>query len=818
MPAFADIILPLAIDGVYTYAIPHGMQGVIAVGDRVLVPLKTVKQYTGVVFCLHDEEPKGYEVKEIVRLWDDQIRIRPEQISLWSWLSSYYMCSLGEVMKAALPSVLKLETESKVSLNEAYEEGDFNPDEQAILALLSATKKYYTIGELSKLCGRKSVLETVNQLHERGVVSVDQQMKKTPGERKARYIGLTEVMQDDVVRKKNMVILQRAKVQYAFIQEFAGVLKEEQAKVLPLSVVRSKITVSDTVLKSLKEKGFIEEYTQEKYRSLAQSDEVLHAPHQLNHEQEQAYKKIMEVLKKEQPCLLHGVTGSGKTEVYIHLIKEVIARGEQVLFLVPEIALTPQMTSRLKRIFGDKLAVYHSKLSMRERGELWKRQADDQLAYPIVLGARSAVFLPFTRLGLVIVDEEHESSYKQFDPNPRYNARDTALLLASLFKAQVILGSATPSIESYFNAEQKKYALVELKSRHQDTQMPLVKAVDMREVYRKKQQVDFFSKVLIKAIEDALERKKQVILFQNRRGYAPYLSCGACGYVQRCKFCDVSMTYYRHSNILSCHYCGYSVANRESCPECKEGKLSHGGFGTEKVEELLHEIFPTARVARMDLNSTREKEAYDKIIGKLENHEIDILIGTQMVAKGLDFSRVALVGIMNADSMLNFPDFRAFERSFQLMAQVSGRAGRSEERGLVILQTSDPNHPIVRQVIEHDYRGMYEVQRDERRLFRYPPFYRMIKINLKHRDSKIVEHAMHVLAHHLRFHLRERVLGPQWPPVAKVQNKYVKTLIIKIERDASLSTIKSFIVETWKSVKSDKKYKSVTAVFDVDPA
>jgi len=546
------------------------------------------------------------------------------------------------------------------------------------------------------------------------------------------------------------------------------------------------------------------------------SEKVTKEVFSLNEFQNTALKEIETHFKEKPTVLLHGVTSSGKTEIYIHLIQKALNEGKQVLYLVPEIALTTQLTSRLKRVFGNRLGVYHSKFSDAERVEIWNNVLNDK-TYDIIIGVRSSIFLPFRHLGLVIVDEEHESSYKQYDPSPRYHARNAAIVLASMHGAKILLGSATPSIESYYNTQIGKYGLVELHKRHEEMEMPEIVVVDTKEAYHKKRMEGHFSDIMLEKIGKALTNKEQVILFQNRRGYAPYIECKGCAYVPKCKNCDVSLTVHKVFNTLTCHYCGYSESIPTICPVCKTPNLDTKGFGTEKIEDEIRQIFPTAKVSRMDLDTTRSKKSYEKIISDFEQHKVDILIGTQMVSKGLDFESVNLVGILNADNMLNFPDFRAHERAYQLMAQVSGRAGRKNKRGLVILQTSLPEHTIINQVIRNDYNEMYQIQREERQLFKYPPYYRLIQITLRHKNVQIVKQAAYTMSSMLRAVFGSRILGPIDPAVSRIQNLFIKQIILKIETEASPTKAKEILQNISDQILADSKFKSVRIGLDVDP-
>ncbi len=816
---YVDVILPLPLANTFTYSVPDEWAEQVRVGMRVVVPFGKKKIYTAVVYLVHMVVPTVYEARDIICLLDSEPILRRPQMKFWEWISSYYQAFLGDVYQAAVPAGLKLESETRVCINPSFEaDGVLSDKEEKVLMALSEGKPV-TIIELNKITEMSDAMPTLKKLLEKGAVEISEELTDKFRIKTETFVKLTrKAAQEDNLRKI-FDELSRAKKQLEVLMKFI-----ELSKCLTPSLQREisrkdlieKSGTSASIISGLIDRGVFETYTKEVGRldlSEIQTSEV----HPLNKFQQTAFNEIEKQFIEKQVVLLHGVTSSGKTELYIHLINKVLAEGKQVLYLVPEIALTTQLTSRLKRVFGSRLGVYHSKFSDAERVEIWNNVLNDK-SYDIIIGVRSSIFLPFRQLGLIIIDEEHESSYKQYDPAPRYHARNAAIVLASMHGAKTLLGTATPAIETYFNAQNGKFGLVELNQRHQEMAMPEIMVVDTKEAYRKKQMESHFSDTLIEKIRKALGNLEQVILFQNRRGYAPYIECKACAFVPKCKNCDVSLTVHKVYNTLTCHYCGYTEPIPNICPACKmPGTLSTKGFGTEKIEDEIKLIFPDARVSRMDLDTTRSKKSYDKIITDFEQHKVDILIGTQMVSKGLDFEHVSLVGILNADNMLNFPDFRAHERTFQLMAQVSGRAGRKNKRGTVILQTTSVEHPIIAQVIRNDYAAMYSTQCEERKLFKYPPYFRMIQIVIRHRDPNIVNQAANKMAVDLRAVFGNRVLGPNTPAVSRIQNLYIKHILLKFEVEASAERAKEILREVKNQIIADPKFKSLLVNLDVDP-
>lgn len=816
---YIDVIVPLPLGATFTYSVPAEWADVVRTGMRVVVPFGSKKLYTAIVSLIHTHKPETvYEIKDITCLLDDQPVIRYPQQKFWEWISSYYQAYPGEVYQAAVPAGLKLESETQVVINLDFEaENVLAVKEQKLLDALTDGKPQ-SVASLEKATEIKNALPVLKLLMEKGAIQVNETLTEKFRSKTESYVKLSSASQEEGRLQQIFDELGRAKKQVDLLMNYIDLsrcLQPQKQQEVSKKDLLAKSGISSAVLTQLVEKNILELYKKEIGRlDLSPVDTTSVYP--LNEYQQAAFSDIETQFKEKAVVLLHGVTSSGKTEIYIHLIQKVLAEGNQVLYLLPEIALTTQLTYRLKRIFGNRLGVYHSKFSDAERVEIWNNVLRDK-GYDVIIGVRSSVFLPFRKLGLVIVDEEHETSFKQYDPAPRYHARNAAIVLASMHGAKTLLGTATPSIESYFNAQTGKYGLVSLLKRHENLELPEIMIVDTKEAYRKKQMEEHFSDELIEKISKALERHEQVILFQNRRGYAPYLECKACTYIPKCKNCDVSLTVHKAFNTLTCHYCGYTESIPSVCPSCHTPAFSTKGFGTEKIEDEIKVLFPSAKVGRMDLDTTRSKKGYEKLISDFEQHKLDILIGTQMVTKGLDFEDVSLVGILNADNMLNFPDFRAHERAFQLMAQVSGRAGRKNKRGLVVLQTSQPEHPVIKQVIENDYLAMYNTQCAERSLFKYPPYYKMIQITLKHRDAGILKKAVIQYGSHLRTVFGSRILGPIDPPVSRIQNLYLKQFIFKIENEASPKRAKELLRELTNELLSQQEFKSLRVSLDVDP-
>lgn len=816
MPYFVDVVLPIPLERLFTYTISQKEANICIPGVRIAVPFGKSKIYTAIAHQVHTNPPEAYEAKEIYQILDEKPLINAIQLEHWEWIANYYMCTLGEVVRSALPSAFLLESETLVlpNKNTEVDEASLRDDEFLVYEAL----QYQTalkIGEISGIVDKKNVLSLVNRLVQKGVVLQKEELYEQYKPKMVRYIRLAPEFQEETKLEELLINLTRAPKQSQVVLSLFQ-LHGTTKKPVPISSLEKESGSSRAVIKALIDKSVLEEYH-------IRTDRVQFGPVSgetrdilLNEEQSKAFEVIQDGFDENKVVLLHGVTSSGKTEVYIKLIEQSLEHGGQALYLLPEIALTSQLIARLRSYFGNKVSVYHSKYSIHERVEVWNNVRDNSEKAQIVIGARSALFLPYSNLDLVVVDEEHENSFKQFDPAPRYHARDAAIVLASLHKANCILGSATPSIESMNNAKKGKYGLASITHRYGNVVMPEINLVDIKEATRKKRMKGHFSETLFDAIAEALDEGEQVILFQNRRGYAPIIECTTCGNVNQCPNCDVSLTYHQHRNQLRCHYCGYHMALPQACPACGSATLDKKGFGTEQIQAELGKLLPNANVARMDLDTTRGKYAYEKIISAFEQQEIDILVGTQMVTKGLDFRNVSLVGIMNADTLLNFPDYRAHERSFQMLTQVAGRAGRTKKRGKVLIQTYNPYHQILQQVTTNSYAKMFQEQCYEREQFKYPPMVRIIKITLKDKDYNKLNEAAQWVASSLQNVLGQRVLGPEFPPVARIRRDYIKNIIVKVSRKRPMAQTKNSIKRIEKSFNAISKYKSVRLVYNVD--
>ena len=815
---FIDVILPLPLNATFTYRLMPEQVGKVGVGYRVVVPFGNRKVYTAVVVNMHNDEPKNFEVKPVMEVLDDHPVLLPVQLRLWQWIADYYLCAMGDVYKAALPSGLKLESESIVSYNDEFEaECKLTARQQSVVDLLMGSKPM-SVANIMKNTGIQNVLPVLKSLMEMGAVVMKEELRRSYKARFETRVCLAPNWQTEQAMHILLDSLKRAPKQQRLVMDYVEMSGHLTSDLKPVS--KKELVdlsgASSTIFAGLVKKGIFNTYEFEVGRldNEQNSEEVV--LNTLSDAQQKAYDGVVESFASKDVTLLHGVTSSGKTEVYIHLIKKALDEGRQVLYLLPEIALTTQITERLRRVFGGQMGVYHSKYPDAERVEIWNKQLSDK-PYQLILGVRSSIFLPFRNLGLVIVDEEHETSYKQQDPAPRYHARSVALVLAAMAKAKTLLGTATPSIETYYNSQNGKYGFVSLYERYKGIQLPDIKVVDIGELKRKKMMVGPFSPELLTHMREALEDGKQVILFQNRRGFAPMIECSACGWVPKCSNCDVSLTYHKSFNRLTCHYCGHTFMVPTECPQCKEKKLHPVGYGTEKIQDAVHEVFPEAKVARMDLDTTRTRSAYERIISDFQDGATDVLIGTQMVSKGLDFDNVSVVGIMNADTMLNLPDFRAYERAFQMMSQVAGRAGRRERRGLVVLQTRNPELPVIGQVVRNDYRALYSDQMAERKLFSYPPFHRVVYMFVKSKDMQIAEHAATEMAARLRAMLGDRILGPDSPAVSRVQTFHIRKIIIKVEQGASMKKVRSILTSVRDAFLATPTYHSVQVYYDVDP-
>ena len=817
MRNFLDIIVPVPIEQNYTYECDADDFSVIEIGSRVIVQFGKTKYYTGIVVKKHHNTPQIHKPKMIEQVLDEKPIVNSIQLKFWNWLANYYLSTLGEVYRNVMPSSLKLESETKLIRNPEFDdaEADDLPDAEFMIYEALSIQNALTIKEVSEIISRKNPLPTIKSLIEKGVVSPFEEIRDKYKPKLINFVQLTSEMEDEVLLQQAFAGLTRAKKQLELLMKFLSI-KAQTQKPVTVSELLNSIGASRSILNQLVDKGILEIYNQEISR-IKEADGEIEKQKVLTNDQEVAYNQIKESFAKNNTVLFHGVTSSGKTEIYVKLIQEQLDKGKQVLFLVPEIALTTQLINRLVKFFGEKIGVYHSKFNPNERVEIWNTVNENIGKYQVILGPRSSLFLPFSNLGLIIVDEEHESSYKQHDPAPRYHARDMAVVLSHFHKAKVLLGSATPSLESVYNVQQKKYGYVVLNKRFGDIQMPHIEIADIQKDHRQKLMHKHFGERLFLEIEETLRAKKQVILFQNRRGFSPVVECETCGETPECPNCDVSLTFHSHSNLLRCHYCGYSMPMIRQCKSCGSPRLNTKGLGTEQIEKEVEELFPDAVVSRLDLDTTRKKYAYQEIIHKFETKEIDILIGTQMISKGLDFDNVALVGILNADNMLNFPDFRAHEKAYQLMTQVAGRAGRRGERGKVIIQTYNPFHQIVQQVSSNNFNGMAKEQLQERKNYYYPPFYRLIKLTLKHRDRNMVDNVAQHVAESVRNLKGAIVLGPEYPSVARVRNLYNKNILIKIKNDKDIEPSKKYIKEVFNHFHEIKAFRAVRFVIDVDP-
>lgn len=823
MSKYVDVVVPLSLDGLFTYEVPAGLSGRVAAGSRVVVPFGARRSYTAVAVRLHDEAPAaGTALKAVADVLDEAPLLLPAQLELWRWLADYYMCTPGEVMRAALPSGLKLESETQVSLSpEADPAAAYTPRERALLALLS-TERGTSLDALSHRLGGAPLQGVVRRLLDRGAVRVHEALAGRYRPLTEQRLSLAPPYAAPGALRQLYISLDRSPAQRALLDAYFRLAPPDDGDGggAPHEVTRARLLAagggSASALAQLRRKGVFAERTCTVDR-LPEGPVAAAAPLPLAPMQQRAFDAVVEALSGREVCLLHGVTSSGKTEVYTHLIARELAAGRQVLYLVPEIALTTQLTERLGRIFGGRMGVYHSKFPDALRVELWQRQLGPS-AFPLVLGVRSSLFLPFRRLGLVIVDEEHDASYKQQDPAPRYNARDAAIVLARLHGARVVLGTATPAMETYRNALERKYALVEMTERYGGVELPEICVEDVGELRRKRLMKTPFSPRLTAEVRRVLAAGGQAILFQNRRGYAPVVVCRSCGWTPRCPHCDVSLTLHSREGRLVCHYCGATFDVSRSCPQCGDTELRDVGYGTERIEEAVAAVFPEARTVRMDLDTTRSRTAYERIIDDFQTGRANLLVGTQMVTKGLDFGRVGVVGILNADQMLCRPDFRAHERAFQMMAQVAGRAGRRGTRGLVVLQTRSPGLPLIDQVVRGDYAAFYREQAAERRLFRYPPFCRLIYVSLRHRDERTAEGAAAWLAAALRPHFADALLGPDRPPVGRARSLFIRRLVVKAGPALPLAGVRRTLLAARTALLSVQAYRSVGVSFDVDPA
>ena len=812
---FIDVLLPLPLPKPFTYWVTEEEYNFLTPGFRVGVPFGKSKMYTGIVYAKHQIAPQTYEPKTIEVILDDHPVVTNEQIRLWEWMSAYYLCSMGSVLRAALPSALLLTSETLIRKNNEVEvkEDHLSDDEYLIYEALD--KKTLTVDEIRKIVERKHIFPLIQSLLEKDLIQSYQELKEKFKPKRVRYVQIVEAYRADQKLEQLFEVLNKAPKQSALLLGIYSI-EPRLEQWTKASLLLKQTGSTSAALKTLLDKGYVSE-------SFFEEDRIPYVPStfkseiKLSLKQKEAFDSLEKQFKNHDVVLLEGVTSSGKTEVYFDLMEQVLSKNNQVLYLLPEISLTSQMIHRLQDRFGSKVVVYHSKFSIHERVEVWNNIIKKQEKAQIILGARSSVLLPFRDLGLIIVDEEHESSFKQFDPAPRYHARDTAIVLGKTQGAKVLLGSATPSIETRFNVERKKYGYAQLKARFGGILMPRIECIDLKEAHRKKEMTGFFSKELITAIKSVLENNKQVILFQNRRGYAPVMECFTCGHIPQCTNCDVTLTYHQYNQQLRCHYCGYHIAKPIYCSACGSNSLNVKGMGTQQIEEQVNELFPEHQVARMDWDSTRGKRSFDNIIDSFTQGEVQILVGTQMLTKGLDFKNVALVGVLNADPLLNFPEFRAHERSFQMLSQVAGRSGRFKEQGQVLIQSYTPEHPVLLQVINNDYEKLFSTQLRERKEYQYPPFFRLIRITLKSKDYYQVDQASQWLVNALNLSLQGSVLGPVDPTISRVRNLYHKQLLVKFLDNASRNKIKEIVVSSLKSFEAIGAYRSIRVSIDVDP-
>lgn len=818
---YAEVILPLPLNATFTYRIPEDMVQRIKVGQRVIVQFGSKKFYTGIIESIAPIAPEGYEVKDIVSILDDFSITKHPQLKLWHWISEYYLCSIGDVYKAAVPAGLKVESETFIELDKDFEEDEENrlSEREVIICQLLDHEGKLSTSDIEKKTGFKNSLNIINHLISIGAVIVSEKLIERYRSKKETYIKLTAEPGDseglhkafDAVKgaKKQETLLLALIEMSGFTRKGAETLEVSRAQLL------ERTGVTTAIISALAKKGIIEVYKKEINR-FQFSGVVTYKLPTLSEAQENALNSITDSFSEHAITLLHGVTSSGKTEIYIHLLSRILQQSKQALFLVPEIALTTQLTHRLQKVFGERVLIYHSRFSDNERVDIWKKLLTEDEPC-VVIGARSSLFLPFSNLGIVIVDEEHESSYKQYDPAPRYNARDVAIVLASMHGAKTLLGSATPSIETYYKAKTGKFGFVELLTRYENVTLPQIETVDMTIARKRYLTNGSFAKPTIDAANEALNNKNQIIVFHNRRGFAPMARCKQCAWTPKCEHCDVSLTYHRFQNQLICHYCGASYPLPTICPACKEPAVEILGYGTERIEEEVANLFPEHKILRMDLDTTRNKDNYENIIEDFSNHKADILVGTQMVTKGLDFGGVSLVAVLNADRLINFPDFRSAERAYNMLEQVSGRAGRRNTQGKVIVQTSNPSHPIIDFLKNHDYTGFFNHEIKERKEFNYPPFTRVIYIYLKHRDNNTLSEIATIYASHLRQLFGNRVFGPEEPIISRIQSLYIRKIMLKVETNASMAKVKKILRNTYEQMHQLPRMKGMIVYYDVDP-
>lgn len=812
---FVEVILPLSLSKTFTYRISEAEYHYIQPGMRIAVPFGKSKIYTSLAVEVHRNNPTLYEAKEIHQILDEKPIVNSFQIQHWQWIASYYMCAIGDVFRSALPSALLLENETIISQKQDVfiDESLLTDDEFLVFEALQHQSSL-KIDDISAILNKKTIFPIIQSLLDKNVLVLHEEMNETYKPKLIRYVRLHTKYSSSESLNELLETLKNAAKQREIVLSYFQLSASFKKPITVKHLVETANSTS-SIVKALVDKEIFEEYYLQEDRVNFDKNKKENQL-QLSQAQQKAFDELQQNFETKEVNLLHGVTSSGKTEIYIKLIESYLVNEKQVLYLLPEIALTTQLVTRLTSYFGNKVAVFHSKYNNNERVEVWKQVLENSEKAQVVIGARSALFLPFSNLGLIIVDEEHEQTFKQVDPSPRYHARDAAIVLANFQKAKVVLGSATPSIETYYNAQSGKYGLVEISERYGKVQMPEIQLVDLKDKYFRKKMNGHFSDDLIESITEAISLGEQVILFQNRRGFSPVVECMTCGHVPQCQQCDVSLTYHKHKNQLRCHYCGYSIANPTNCHNCSSVDLTTKGFGTEQIQQELVTLFPNAKVGRMDQDTTRGKFGFEKIIDSFKNREFDILVGTQMLAKGLDFDNVSLVGIMNADNMLYHPDFRAFERSYQMMTQVAGRSGRSEKRGKVVIQTYNPNHNTIQQVTNNDYIGMYKEQLYERSIYKYPPYFRMIKFTLKHRDFDKLKEGSMWLYQVMQQNLSIPVLGPEEPPISRIRNEYIRTIMIKIPQNVPLTPTKKTIQKILNSFETVAQYRAIKIAVNVD--
>ena len=812
---FVEVILPLSLAKTFTYSISEAEFHYIKKGMRVVVPFGKNKMYTALVLEVHQNKPTLYEAKEIHQILDEKNIVTEIQLAHWQWIASYYMCAIGDVYRGAMPSGLLMESETLISQKQDVfvDESQLSDDEFLVFEALQYQSSL-KVQDIIAILNKKNIFPVIQKLIDKNILVLQEEIQESYKPKLVRYVRLNAKYESNSGLSELIETLKSANKQREIVMSYFQLSASEKKPITVKKLIETANS-SSAIVKALIEKEIFEDYFIQEDRinfvGIAQEEHL-----QLSDAQQNAFDEIKESFNQKEVCLLHGVTSSGKTEIYIKLIEEYLETGKQVLYLLPEIALTTQLVGRLRTYFGNKIAVFHSKYNNNERVEVWNQVLDNSSKAQVVIGARSALFLPFVNLGFIVVDEEHEQTFKQVDPAPRYHARDAAIVLAHLHQAKVLLGSATPSLETYFNAQTEKYGLVEIAKRFGNVRMPDIELVDLKDKYFRKKMTGHFSDTLINEITTALSLNEQVILFQNRRGYSPIIECMTCGNVPQCQQCDVSLTYHKHKNQLRCHYCGYTMAKPTHCHSCSSVDLTTKGFGTEQIEQELISIFPSAKTGRMDQDTTRGKFGFEKIIDSFKNREIDILVGTQMLAKGLDFDNVSLVGIMNADNMLYHPDFRAFERSFQMMTQVSGRSGRSEKQGKVIIQTYNPNHNTIQQVTINDYLGMYNEQLYDRKIYKYPPYFRIIKLTLKHRDFDKLKEGSIWLYQVMSQNLNMPVLGPEEPAISRIRNEYIRTILIKIPQNTPIAGTKKTIQKILNSFEAVAQYRAIKIIINVD--